>query len=145
MCNDVLYIMSLSFLGAWSWNWWYCVYCFLSSVQTVYSQADSQTADGTDHSHRLSIHPSTWLHVYKVWFFVRLQNLTTIILLCRRFFWDLPRLLAILYFLVKTLFWLLNCLPFSEKKDILFLRQDFIKNVILRQDLCKHTWVNGWW
>lgn len=60
----------LSFSGAWRWHWWYCVHCFLSSIQTVYSQAYSQTADGSDHSHRLSLHQSTWLHVYKVWCFV---------------------------------------------------------------------------
>ena len=61
--------MSSSLLGAWSRDWWYCVYCLLSSIQTVYSQADSQTADGSDHSLRLSLHQSTWLHVHKVGLF----------------------------------------------------------------------------
>lgn len=56
-----------SLAGTWSWHWWYCVDCFLSSIQTVYSQADSQTTHGSDHTHRLPIHQSTWLHVHKVW------------------------------------------------------------------------------
>ena len=56
MCSDVLDSVSSSLTGSWSWDWRYCVDCFLSSIQTVHSQADTQTADGSDHSHRLSVH-----------------------------------------------------------------------------------------
>lgn len=62
-----MYTDMCSPLGAWSRDRWYCVHCFLSSIQTVYSQVDSQTADGSDHSYRLSIHQSTWIHVHTVW------------------------------------------------------------------------------
>lgn len=52
--------------GPRRWNRRYSLYGILSAVQAVYLEADPQAGDGPHHTHWLSLHQGSWLHVYKV-------------------------------------------------------------------------------
>lgn len=53
--------------GSRCWNRRHCFYSVLPSIQIIYPEVNSKAGDGSHNTYRLSIYPSPWIYVYKVY------------------------------------------------------------------------------